>query len=471
MRMKSTTVFLIQLLLWLSVILTGMPTVSAAMLPNQQIQVVQSLEDTLFAVHYDQEPIGDRLNRIEETVFGQAQTGSSVEARINRLQGSLSPKSLGPLSPVNKTAAGQNNSNSSPGNGQPAMAQTGANNSGASAGYTAQQTGPNQPRYNQIPANGNPTSRSAQQIANTSSGTGLKPMTNLNKMQGGGNNTGMKSSVGMPTAAVPEAGETDYPTVTQMELKAFGKTFAKEDITQRLTRLENKVFKMPQTGSLSDRTDNLRLAVLGDTGPAAPATAYSLPNGGYSGAGNNYGQPNPQQASNASYTGYPQPPNYSAGGGYGYNGAASPYGGPPQTGYNTPYSPQGNYGMPNPVASGGGNPIPGYGSPVVSYQPNTLPNNAANPAATSDMMAAMNEVEKEVLGTTYPAEPINTRLDRVENKVFKTTSPEMNPEDRIQRVIAVASAGGAPMTTKAKTKATFQTLLPIILTILPLILL
>jgi hypothetical protein len=87
------------------------------------------------------------------------------------------------------------------------------------------------------------------------------------------------------------------------------------------------------------------------------------------------------------------------------------------------------------------------------------------------MMAAMAEVEKQVIGSTFPSEPMNTRLDRLESKIFQTTSPEMMPEERIQRVIAVASAGGAPMSPKEKAKSTFQTILPIILTILPMLLL
>lgn len=434
MRMKSTTVFLIQLLLWLSVILTGMPIASAAMLPNQQIQAVQALEDTLFAIHYDQEPIGDRVSRIEETVFGQAQTGSSIEARINKLQGSLSPKALGPLSSANKASNTQTNTNTSNGNGQQATNQNGANNN-------------NQPRYSPMPANGNPS-----KIASTN-GAGAKPLNNINKMQGT-QNPGTAGTA-TPTAVAPGADETDYPTVTQMELKEFGKTFAKEDITQRLTRLETQVFKMPQAGSLSDRTDNLRLVVLGDTGQANHA------NGGYTGPGNY--QPMPQ-GGNVGYNAYPQPPNYG-----GYSGA-TPYSGPTQPSYNSQAytTPQGNYGAPNAP----GTPLPGYGStPVSNYPSNAVMPDNANEAPTPDMIAAIGEVEKEVLGSTYPSDPINARLDRVENKVFKATSPEMSSQDRIQRVIAVASAGGAPMTGKAKTKNALQTILPIILTILPLVLL
>lgn len=427
--MKSRAIFLIQLFLWLSMFLTlGMPTAHAAMSQAQEVQAVQVLEDTLFAVHYDQDSLNNRLSRLEETVFGQAQSGASPEARITKLQTSLSPKALGPLSPLSKATPAKNTAN--------------APNTAASQQNGA--TPPNQTQtYPQTFPTGPQASGAPQRVA-TSNGPG----------NGALNRQAAPKSAVNATPASPEPGETDYPTVSQMEMKEFGQTYAREDITQRLTRLENKVFKMPQTGSLADRTDNLRMVVLGDITQGQPvASAYTQPAPGY---------------------GYPQAPNY---GGYSYNNA------PPQTSYGAlpgNYPPQNGYtyGQPAGATTGGSgygaaSPMPGYGDPYnngasnVSYQPT----DASHAAVSPDLMAAMSEVEKEVLGTTYPSEPINARLDRVESKVFKATSPEMNPQDRIQRVIAVASAGGAPPTTKTKMKNTFQTLLPIILTILPLVLL
>lgn|GEM_PF-1795538 len=442
--MKSRTIFLIQLSLWLSVILTcGIPAAQAAMSSNQEIQAVQSLEDTLFAVHYDQDALNDRVNRLEETVFGQAQSGTSLEARITKLQGSLSPKALGPLSPMAKNA-----------NNTQTQSNAGNNNINKGNGPISN---PTQQRNAPMATNSNTT---PQQIA-SNSGTSTSSAGRFNRQSAvkPANSPAPSTANGANGSvnASPEPGETDYPTVSQMELKLFSKTFPKEDITQRLARLEKQVFKMPQTGSLADRTDNLRMVVLGDVGQGQPVA-------------NGY-QSDPQDPGNSNY-GYPQPPNY---GGYsGYNGM----GGSPASGYgggypygNSAYGTPGNYPS-NTIASagpttGGMNPMPGYGRPVnTAYQPKDSTN-----ATTPDMLAAMNEVEKEVLGTTYPSEPINTRLDRLENKVFKTTSPDMNPQDRMQRVIAVASAGGAPMNNKAKVKSTLQVLLPIILTILPLVLL
>jgi len=448
--MKSRAIFLIQLFLWLSLFLTlGTPAAHAAMSQAQEVQAVQSLEDTLFAMHYDQDSLNDRLSRIEETVFGQAQSGA-LEPRITRLQGSLSPKALGPLSPLNKN---------------PAASDPAKNN--------APQAATANPNFRNNSTPSKPGANAPQQVA-SNSGSTSSGMGNLNKMSP--NTPAGAKNAATPTATGPEPGETDYPTVSQMELKQFGKTFPKEDIGQRLNRLENQVFKTPQSGSLADRTDNLRMVVLGDVGQSQPmANAYSQNtynqpsnsyNSGY-GYSSGYGQP-PSQGS----YGYPQAPNY---GGYGNASGSSAYGGPPQTAYSLPGSYNSAPGNGGSAGQNGMNPIPGYGNnagtPPGTTNVNYQPTDSANGQVTPDMMAAMTEVEKEVLGSTYPSEPINARLDRVENKVFKATSPEMNPQDRIQRVIAVASAGGAPPTGKAKAKATFQVLLPIILTILPLVLL
>jgi hypothetical protein len=97
--------------------------------------------------------------------------------------------------------------------------------------------------------------------------------------------------------------------------------------------------------------------------------------------------------------------------------------------------------------------------------------NAPGGEPTADMIAAVGEVEKEVIGQQFPSDPFTARLDRLESKIFHSTSPEMPLEDRMQRIAAVATAGGAPESPKTKTKHTIQALLPIILTILPLVLL
>lgn len=416
--MKLKNNFLIRVLLLCSAtLLICMPASFSAPVAGAlgQTQIVQSLEDTLFAVRYEQDPLEQRVGRLEETVFGQKQTGT-LDTRVTKLKSALSPTALGPLSPVT-TKDKANDGKESASKAQPKK----LNNKQAV----------------------NPTALPKSPTAQP--------------------NTAKAENI----AAAPSPGETDYPTVSQMEQKIFNKTYVNEDITVRLTRLEKDVFKVPQSGTLADRVDNLRMVVLGDIGNGPPAVAsYPMSNGGYIPApGPSQTYTPPQYAQGTSYT--PPPAQYGNGGGYnqGYNNGGYP--GSQVSSAGQPY-----YGQPQP---GPGNyqpnSYPGGGDYQASYQPGMNPAAMANGQVSPDMLAAMDEVEKQVIGHTYPSEPVPTRLDRLENKVFHTTSPELPAQERMQRVIAVASAGGAPSSPQAKAKSTFQTLLPIILTILPLILL
>lgn len=396
---------------------TELPKAMAAsvMTATQQTQSVQTLENTLFAIQYDQDTLEKRVSRLEETVFGQSQTGL-LAARIDKLKAALSPSALGPLT------------------AKPAPEAT-----------------------------TKPVRASKNTVA-------TKPL------PGSGNQT---MPIAQPSSPAPE--ESDYPTISQMEQKLFGQNYIREDITVRLSRLEKEVFKVPQSGDLANRMDNLRLVVLGDTGntPQQPMASYSMPNNAYI----------PPPGQNQAYT----PPPYGQNS-IGYNSHNSAPSAPSQ--YGSGYSPYEPFYPGSQVVTSSAGPLynsgpqaaygqtvpgnyqpssyPPYGSGdyQASYQPGTnpagiMPNGQVSP----DMLAAMDEVEKQVIGHTFPGEPVNVRLDRVETKVFHATSPELAPQERMQRVIAVASAGGAPSSPQAKAKSTFQTLLPIILTILPLILL
>ena len=57
---------------------------------------------------------------------------------------------------------------------------------------------------------------------------------------------------------IQEDASSDYPKINFAEKKLFGHTFAKEDITHRLSRLEKRLFKTDYPYmSLAERTDNI----------------------------------------------------------------------------------------------------------------------------------------------------------------------------------------------------------------------
>jgi hypothetical protein len=349
------------------------------------------LETSLFAVSYPAESAQQRVERLEKTLFGQAQSGNlPIEKRISQLEDALSPQAMGALSPT-----------------EPVQ-------------QSAQNT-PSSPESSSVPAE----SESYQ----------IQP----------------QSVVSQETEA------TDYPAVTQIEQKQLGKTYEKEDITVRLARLEKNVFQQVQSGSLSERVDHLRLIVLGDTGTLSNGNAPV-----YSYNGNQYsvqsplviarpGQQSPlytPQSQQQQQQNYPVNPYYGAGA---YNRFPNHTGSP----FNAPM-----------------NPYNGQGRSPVTYQPRVTPDVINPNASSADMINAITSIEQDVLHNSYPAEPLNTRLDRLEQKVFNSTSPELTPEARMDRIIAVASAGGNGRESyPGKTKGTFMNLLPIILTILPMLLL
>ncbi|HEY9686590.1 MAG TPA: hypothetical protein V6C52_06405 [Coleofasciculaceae cyanobacterium] len=421
MRIKPFSLVLLLVGMTLVLMLSGVVH-AAIMTPAQETQAIQNLEDTLLATRYDQEALDARLGRLEGIVFGEAQGSLSPEARISRLQTALSPKTLGALSPMSKPAPASTANSATPQANRNTMAKT-------SAVQPSPQSGP----WN-------------SQAGRNSSNSLANPASYMQPMQ---------------QSAKPVPGETDYPTVSRMEEKVLGRNYVQEDITRRLERLEKQVFKTVQNGPLADRVDNLKLMVLGDTGNTqATATqpyqqSYGYPQPAYParGAAN---QTYTQVPSGQAYAAAPNDfSNYSRSTGSNYGNA---YTGTPISNTQTDY----------------GQPQPGVYQPTQTAPYGQDPNDSAYGAGgqpTPDMLAAMNEVEKQVLGHTYPSEPMDTRLGRLETKIFKTTSPEMSSDDRMQRVIAVSSAGGAPQTTGTKVKNTAQILLPIILTILPMLLL
>lgn len=153
------------------------------------------LEEGLFSSSYAGESSTQRLSRLETSVFGEAQTGSE-SSRITRLEQAL-----------NRVLQSK----------QESRANTSTqNDSSTAADSTAEPT----PTYT--------------------------------------------------PAREPDA--TDYPTVTALERQVFGRDFLRDDVSQRLDRLEKKVYGQasPQT-AMADRVDKLLARYPNLNQPAAAA--------------------------------------------------------------------------------------------------------------------------------------------------------------------------------------------------------
>jgi hypothetical protein len=298
--------------------------------------LLDQLEQHLFGESHPQEPVEARLDRLESWVYGSSRGGKdSVNVRINRLAKDVSL-------PTSEVASASDATSRN----QPASSQRSAGKGGKL-----------QPQLEPMPS------------VNSAARPSGQPMNN--------GQPGVAPVSGGATAA-SSAGE-DYPILTQLENQWFGKSYSREEIHQRLGRLERFAYGREGGGSLADRVDRLRERV----------------------------KPVPGQ----------QPAN------------------PPVTASDVA-------AQPDLYAPGAQAPDPGY-TPADGSQP---PGNGAwnvppSSVSQADMQQAVTELEKQTLRKTYPSEPLDNRLARLEKSVFNSTAPpNMPPEARLQRLLAVAVA-------------------------------
>jgi hypothetical protein len=419
------------------------PSAAAAQLTQQELGALTLMEQALLSAKYERETPEARITRLEETIFGEPRTGQPLSARIAELHKVLAERG------AHARAAESAQS------GQPAPEANGPNLPSLNPTPYAPSQSASKPVINKNSAKSNTTKANAAK-----SGKGSKTVTapKLEKLPVPQTQPAPAAAAAQPPVAAPPVSQdgTDYPTVGQMEQKVFGQSFPKEDITNRLARLEQRVFGHVQNGALIDRVDALKLSVLGDIGTTAatpPGGYYPVPpQGGYPApypqGGTPYGAPTYQGdmtygRPGGVYSPYPASP------------APSPYGTPP--GYTDPSMP-----------SNQGDPV---GHDAMASDPGVYGAGAAGAPSSPDMLAAITQVEKQVLKKTYPMEPASARLSRLETKIFHSPAPPgMSEEDRLQRIIAVASAGGDNVGNTSTAGSSIRGILPILLMLVPLLL-
>ncbi|MBY0402527.1 MAG: hypothetical protein K2X66_01390 [Cyanobacteria bacterium] len=402
--------------------LTNPGPLGAQILTPQDMGNLTLMEQTLYATRFEKDPLESRLSRIEETIFGEAQPTQPTYQRYFRLKEVFDTRSRSTGSLPNPQPSYPNPNNSSPPNYPP----YGSYNPSNSDGSYNQSPGSNPPDSSTAPYNGQPpvstdlkkngtgSPKSHHSVRKSSENPGVPGMETpqLNKTQSGGEKqsgslaSSSRSSVNPPPSN-PAGEESDYPTVTAMEKKVFGQAYPKDDLSKRLDRLDQKVYGSVRPGDLMSRSDTLRTSVLGDAPSIGDANSYpgGNPNGYDPNVGNGSYNPYNPYSPNPIYQGGPMP-NPNANGGQSYPGQYPNSGG----GYSQPQN--------------------GYGSP-------------SQGGASPDLISGVTQVEKQVLKQTYPNEPTSARLTRLEQKVFHAPAPAgMSDEDRLQRIIAVAAAGG-----------------------------
>jgi hypothetical protein len=386
-------------------------------LTQQQGADLSRIELTLFKASYPQEPVFSRLNRIESTLYGETQEASSPAERLAKLKtffemrpDDLNPQAKAPLSPIlnlPSTESGTALSKARP------------------TSKTRTNSNKNRSRTKRLTPQ--PMLDVPKEIAVPPQNSQPNPLQNSINPEPSGDQT------------------VDYPHINAMEQQAFGQVYSNLPLSQRIERLEIKVFGQPRQGELMPRVDMLSQRLL--TQPSTSATQ------GYPGTGNPYNpyQNNPYQSNPYQANNYPTAP-------------------PLQT-----YTPPPGVGNPLPSQSGNGQIDPDYEAygqvPAGGIQ--APQNGGGNQPGNYDpnFLNALNQTEKRVLKTNYPNDPPQVRLGRMENKLFHTQAPpSVSEEDRLQRIIAVQAGGGGTSNPMTDRGSTFRTILPILLMIVPLLL-
>ena len=177
-----------------------------------------------------------------------------------------------------------------------------------------------------------------------------------------------------------EDSSVSYPMVDALERTAFKQEFKKQDVKQRLSKLEQKVFQKTYGDDLNSRVDRLKKAIL----PNSNAVAQS-------------------DDSDYDYSDDDSNPTSSDAGNFAQDDLAQA----PTTIY-----PKYNQNK----------------SVLDSYD------------GDSDITMPLGALEKKILKRTYPNDVASTRLVRLEEKVFKSTFTDDDEQTRLDRIASAYQA-------------------------------
>ncbi|MBZ0186434.1 MAG: hypothetical protein K8F91_09325, partial [Candidatus Obscuribacterales bacterium] len=274
---------------------------------------------------------------------------------------------------------------------------------------------------------------------------------------------------------------TQYPAVSAIEQKLFGKEFVDDKVEARLARLESRVFGKPSTSKdLSTRTDLLKQSTGVDITKNSPSGAdwgddeedidFPTPNEpvarGYNNLRTKAGEDGRsfsgrdlrkdfQQAFGSSYPGT-QPKPFSSGA-YSAQGSGS-YGMSTGGGGTGSYG-SGSYGMGSslnqpPKLSYVPSAAPPFAPPPFAPDRSTNSGNSAGQASSTAPLAnssmglsqSVAGLETAVFGKQYGSDPLSSRVDRLEKTIFpnQVVMAGADLKARVDRILGMIPVGGQP---------------------------
>lgn len=385
---------------------------------------LEALENKFFSHTYPKDGMEERLDRLEQMVFGEGKEGPH-EPRLAKLLETVPLDSAPPPS-------------------QSQQSQSTASNSGSGS--------------NSSQSDNSPPQRNSSQAPNVAA---------QDEDDGSGGN---------------------YPAVNAIEQKAFNKTFIKEPIATRLGRLETKYLgKVSTSNDLSERMDRLKKASGVDITAVAPAGSewadddedidYPSPGSqqrqyhsintpqsayvprygedGRSFSGKNYGADLNRAFGRNTTGGAAGSGSFGMSGGGGGSTSSGNYGssGSYGMGGTSQSSSSGSYGM---GSSGGSSSMAtsdrGGNLNQLAYTPRSVPpsggpSTMGSMPATAPPRAGLNQqldaLEKQILGKTFSKDGMPTRLDRLEKTVFpqQQNLSQLSLPERVSRLLSVVPPG------------------------------
>ncbi|MBX9721542.1 MAG: hypothetical protein K2X81_09125, partial [Candidatus Obscuribacterales bacterium] len=255
------------------------------------------------------------------------------------------------------------------------------------------------------------------------------------------------------SSAEPSPNDSSYPAVTAMEKKLLGRDYIGESVGKRLDRLEIKAYgKTAASEDLQDRVDRLKSSTGIDVAKVKPANSEWAdededPSGGvqpFTGIGSG-DDPNSQrnmrkQASNS------------------FNRPSPSY---------DPYAGTGTFGAGGSSHSVSSGSSGSFGTGAGTYRPDPMPATAPDysqggssapiPAPTMGVRQQISLLEREVFKKTYDNETLLSRLSRLEQTVFpqdKAASDKSLPErmNHLLAAVPISQATEPPVAPAPKRK-------------------
>ena len=244
----------------------------------------------------------------------------------------------------------------------------------------------------------------------------------------------------------PAKDTNSYPAVSAIEKKLLQRDYVGESLGKRLDRLEIKAFgKTNASDDLQDRVDRLKTATGIDVAKMKPAGSewadeeddplVTATDGGvtpFTGiAGEDPSQSRSYRKQMANSYGRPKPPAFDPSAG----ASSGTYGGGGGS-YNSDYG-SGTYGSGTGIGAGLGGLARG-GMPPSAPEFRGGQSGMPTPAPALGVSQQISMLEKEVFKKAYSNETLLSRLNRLETTVFPQDKPEVNKAlpDRVSRLLA-----------------------------------